>query len=301
MLFLADPTAAADVCLADVVLEHLLSEDAPYGDLTTRTLGIGDCPGRIILTARGALVTCGLEEAARMFRLRGATVVAVQRSGLAVPAGTALLEAEGSAGALHLVWKVAQTLVEALSGIATATRAIVAAARAVNPTIQVACTRKNFPGAKALAIKAICAGGAVPHRLGLSESVLFFPEHRVFLPDEPLSAARIRSLKIACPEKKIVAEATTFAEALALAEAGVDVLQVEKFSPDAVREVVRAVGDAGWPVLVAAAGGVNAGNAAAYAAAGAGLLVTSAPYFAPPTDVKVTLVPRTDDGAKGPS
>lgn len=38
-----------------------------------------------------------------------------------------------------------------------------------------------------------------------------------------------------------------------------------------------------------AAGGVNAGNAAAYAATGVDILVTSAPYFAAPGDVKVVL------------
>ncbi|MFN5411999.1 MAG: hypothetical protein ACK5CS_34705, partial [Bradyrhizobium sp.] len=38
--------------------------------------------------------------------------------------------------------------------------------------------------------------------------------------------------------------------------------------------------------IIAAAGGVNAQNAAAYAAAGADLLVTSAPYLARPCDVQ---------------
>lgn len=41
--------------------------------------------------------------------------------------------------------------------------------------------------------------------------------------------------------------------------------------------------------LVAAAGGINASNAGAYAAAGADLLVTSSPYYAPPRDVKVSI------------
>ena len=41
----------------------------------------------------------------------------------------------------------------------------------------------------------------------------------------------------------------------------------------------------------AAAGGINARNAAAYAAAGADILVTSAPYSAPPLDVAVQIEP----------
>jgi molybdenum transport protein len=43
--------------------------------------------------------------------------------------------------------------------------------------------------------------------------------------------------------------------------------------------------------VIAAAGGVNAGNARAYVEAGANVLVTSAPYLAPPCDVAVTIAP----------
>lgn len=43
--------------------------------------------------------------------------------------------------------------------------------------------------------------------------------------------------------------------------------------------------------LLAAGGGVHEGNATAYAAAGADLLVTAAPYAAPPLEVTATLTP----------
>lgn len=43
--------------------------------------------------------------------------------------------------------------------------------------------------------------------------------------------------------------------------------------------------------LLAVAGGVRADNAAAYVAAGADLLVTSAPYSAPPRDIAVSFSP----------
>ncbi|MDP5237969.1 hypothetical protein Q9Q94_00415 [Uliginosibacterium sp. 31-16] len=39
--------------------------------------------------------------------------------------------------------------------------------------------------------------------------------------------------------------------------------------------------------MLAPAGGVTLENAVAYASAGADFLVSSAPYFAPPRDVKV--------------
>ena len=43
---------------------------------------------------------------------------------------------------------------------------------------------QEFSGTKAAAIKAILSGGASPHRLSLSETLLIFAEHRAFLGDE---------------------------------------------------------------------------------------------------------------------
>ena len=144
----------------------------------------------------------------------------------------------------------------------------------------VACTRKNAPGTKALSIKAIQAGGAIAHRLGLSETLLVFAEHRLFL-DEPPSAtiARLRNRQ---PEKKIVVEVVSADEALTWAHAGADVLQLEKFTPAALTACrARLEAEGLRPVLVAA-GGVRVENAADYVTAGAAMIATSAPYHAAP-------------------
>ena len=177
---------AAMMILSDASLDALLADDAPYGDLTTQALGIGQRPGRIAFAARGDMVLCCAEEAERKLTLSGARPVRRRASGDRLAAGEVFLEAEGPAAALLRAWKVSQTLVEYASGIATATRRIVDAARIVRPDIAVACTRKNFPGTKAVAVKAVLAGGAQMHRLGLSETLLVFPEHRAFLdgPDD---------------------------------------------------------------------------------------------------------------------
>jgi len=274
--------------LPDPVLERLLAEDVPYGDLTTLTLGIGARPGRLWLAARAPMVLCGIEEAARLFELAGAGVSArPATTGQSVAAGERLLTAEGSAEALHRAWKVAQTLVEYASGIASAARRLVEAARRADPAAVVACTRKTFPGTRALAVRAIVAGGATPHRLGLSESVLVFAEHRCFLPAGLPLAEAVQAWQAACPEKKLAAEVTGIDEALAFAAAGIDILQLERFSPEATAELAAALQRTGHPARLAAAGGVNEANAEAYVRAGAKLLVSSAPYHAKPADVKV--------------
>ena len=272
--------------LSDQELARLLQDDAPCGDLTTESLAIGAAAGRLDFSARGPMLVCGTEEADRLVELAGARVLWRVDSGTVLAAGEKFLIAEGTAAQLHRSWKTAQTLVEWASGIASSAAAIVAAADGV----AVACTRKNVPGTKTMSVKAVKAGGAVMHRLGLSETLLVFAEHRLFLDEAP--AQTVARLRRAQPEKKIVVEVGDGAEAQRWAQAGADVLQLEKFSTAAVAECRQAINALPVRPLLAAAGGVRADNAAAYVAAGADLLVTSAPFAAPPRDVQVDFVRR---------
>lgn len=276
--------------LPDATLLALLADDVSCGDLTTVSLGIGVREGRVVFRARGAMTVCGSEEATRLFELAGARARLWVSSGIHVEAGRLLLEAEGTADSLHAAWKTGQVLMEWASGLATAAAAIVKAAEAGGRRVAVACTRKNVPGAKAMSVKAVRAGGATIHRLGLSESLLVFAEHRLFLAETP--AQTVERLRAREPEKKIVVEVGSVAEAAEWARAGADVLQLEKFSVGQVaecRQLVNALAPNGRGApLLAAAGGVKAANAADFVAAGADLLVTSAPYTAAPADVAVS-------------
>ncbi|MBB1073532.1 ModD protein [Rhodoferax sp. 4810] len=276
--------AVTHCVLDDAALQHLLIEDVPYGDLTTEALAISERAARIQFTARDAMTVCGTEEARRLCELCGATATLHTPSGQVAPPGTLLLTADGTVAAVHHVWKTAQTLLEWCAGVATRAAAIQTAAICGHPDAIVAVTRKNVPGVRQLAVKACRAGGAVMHRCGLSETVLIFAEHRQFLGDESPNTTLAR-LRRQCPEKRIVVEVNTPAEALQWANA--DVLQLEKFTPAAVAEVVDLTAQLNTSPLIAAAGGIHADNAADYARAGARLLVTSAPHIAPPRDVQV--------------
>jgi molybdenum transport protein len=178
--------------------------------------------------------------------------------------------------------------VEVAAGIATAARAIVDAARTVKPNTSVVCTRKNAPGTKLMSLKAVLAGGATPHRLGLSETILIFAEHRAFFEGTPPKEI-VALVRQAVAEKKIVVEVGSIDEALLWASAGADVIQTEKFSPQDVETLCQGLKQFPSKPHIAAAGGVNAGNAGAYAGAGADIIVTSAPYWAKPCDVAVRL------------
>jgi molybdenum transport protein len=275
-------------CVPISVIERLLAEDVPDGDLTTQALGIGELQGVMEFRARQDMTVAGSDVAADMIGVSGAEASLLLTPGGRAEAGAPILTAKGPAAALHTSWKAAQTLVEILSGIATATRALVDAVEAVNPGIRVVCTRKTVPGARQLSMMAIRAGGAVPHRLGLSETILVFAEHRAFMPGVPWAeiAARLRRQ---APEKKLGIEVATLAEARAAIAAGFDIVQLEKMAPADVAAVSAFARAAPNRVLIAAAGGVTPENAGAYVKAGAGLIVSSWPYTAKPRDVAVTI------------
>ena len=188
--------------LADALIDAWLAEDVPFGDLTSEVLGIGGSPAHIRFAARTAAVVCCVEEAERLLVRCGADVRRECASGHAVDAGTLLLQAQGPADALLRAWKTAQTLIEQASGIATAARRIVDVARAVAPGIPVECTRKAMPGGRALSVRAVRAGGAGMHRLGLSESILIFPEHAALVGGWSALAKCIPTLKHGQPGRQ---------------------------------------------------------------------------------------------------
>jgi molybdenum transport protein len=278
-------------CLPDHDIERFIEEDVPYGDLTTHLLDFGNSPGRITFSTREETTLCCTEEAARVLQKCGATVTACTPSGTRLSAGIKFLAAEGPAQALHAGWKVALNLLEYASGIASRTQRIVEKSRAVNPALSVVTTRKSFPGTKKIAIKAITAGGALPHRLGLSETVLVFKQHTAFLGGLEAFLGTVSELRLKARETKIIVEADTREEALLIARSGVDIVQLDKIAPAELADSVAAIRAANPNILISAAGGINESNAAEYAATGIDIIVLSSVYFGKPSDIGVDIQP----------
>ncbi len=277
--------------LPDNDIERFLAEDCPYGDLTTALLEIGGQPGRIVYSTRHRTMACCTEEVVRLYQTLDCSPRLGVPTGEVVEAGVVLVEAAGPAGALHVGWKAGLNILEAACGVATRTHALVTAARAAAADIEVVSTRKIFPGTKGIATKAVYAGGGLPHRLGLSESILVFAQHTAFLGGEDELWERLPDLKVRAKEKKIGVEVVDQAGALRAARAGADMIQVDKLSPDEVAELVKAVKDAEPRAMVAAAGGINLENIQAYAATGVDLVVTSAMYWGKPADISARIEP----------
>ncbi|MGE4488830.1 MAG: ModD protein [Kiritimatiellales bacterium] len=279
------------IYFSDSEIDALIQDDLPVLDLTSHLLNVGTRPGTIRLVTRQKTVICCTEEAARIFQKLGLTISQMLPSGSRVEENTVILEAAGPAESLHAAWRCATNLVEHASGVATRTRRMVDAVHRVNPDIAVVTTRKIIPGAKKLMIKSILAGGAMPHRLGLSETVLIFDEHLRFIGGADALTAQMEQLKTRLGEKKAVVEAHTVESALNFAKAGADAVQLDKFSLEETRQVTETVKSTYPGTKVAIAGGVNLDNCAEYAAAGVDMIVTSALYFGKPADIKADLQP----------
>ncbi|EFL49492.1 modD protein [Solidesulfovibrio fructosivorans JJ]] len=277
--------------VSDQLLERLMEEDVPYGDLTTKILGIGHKPGKIVFSTREPTVLCATEEAAGILKKFGAEIRLAKPSGEYLPEGVVFLEAEGTAAALHAGWRLALNLLEYVSGIATRTRRIVDIAKKINPDISIAPTRKSFPGTKKLAIKAVECAGARPHRLGLSESILIFKHHMAFLGGLESLCADIKRLRVEAPSMKLAIEVEDEAGALSAAKAGFDIIQVDKMASAGLIELIGKVRAINPTILIAAAGGVNEANTAEYAATGADILVLSSVFFGKTSDIGARIVP----------
>ncbi|MGE9290798.1 MAG: ModD protein [Puniceicoccales bacterium] len=269
-------------------IDQLIVDDSPWGDLTTREMGIGNRPGRIDYRARHPMVVSGVEEAVSIARKLGVHVELSVPSGSVVREGGLILSAEGSAERLHQLWRAGLTMIEFASGIASRTASLLEAARVENPGVVVAGTRKHPPYLKKVALKALIAGGGTPHRIGLSDSVLIFREHRLFVDD---TEAVIHRLRASQPERKLLVEVETREEAEAMVRAGVDSIQLDGVDPEEFRVCRDACKAIRSDVNMLASGGVRVDNAGDYARAGADVLVSSWMYFSPPAEIGVILRP----------
>lgn len=273
---------------SDARIDGFITEDVPYLDLTCAVLGIDDAPGEMEYFTREDCVVAGQPAVRRIMERLGCDVVQATPDGTRVCAGETFYCVRGRAADLHAAWKVCLNLFDHLSAVATKTRAMVDAAHAENPHCEVLTTRKSMPGAKDLLTLAVMAGGAFPHRLGLSETVLIFDHHLTFFGGFDAFVEQLPAIKARCIEKKLFVEADA-AHARILAQAGVDGIQFDKVPAQELTALVDELRSINPHVTLIAAGGVNPRNAGEYAASGVDGLATTAPFAAKPLDMGVRM------------
>nr|WP_243755458.1 hypothetical protein [Thiomicrorhabdus sp. 6S3-12] len=211
-------------------------------------------------------------------------------SGIDVPAETEILRVDGRADALHRGWKVAMNLLEHLCGVATHTAKMVAEVEAVS-NIPLLVTRKHLPGMKKPMIKAISNGGAHPHRLGLSETILIFENHLNIIGGRDALHDKIPQLQQSACEKKISVECDTVQQAQQAAQAGADLIQFDKVEVDTLSQWTAQLKNNFPQLKVIIAGGINQQNVRRYAQSGVDGIVLSSLYHAKPADLGVSILP----------
>ncbi len=266
------------------VLEEWLYEDIGRGDLTSRLLGLRGVRGEALVYTREECIVACSEEAAEVYRIAGAEVEVVAETGRRVGAGEAIIRAVGDGEALHVAWRVAQVILALCSGVATVTARLVEEARRVNKHVMIVTTRKAPPGLRSLYQKAVIAGGGLPHRAGLDDSILVFDNH-VALTSGGLRDAIARLASRAGSLRLVGVEVSSLEEALEAVEAGAEYIQFEKIPVEKLRKYVRVLREKAPRVRIGAAGGITLENVREYASTGVDVIVTSYPYYARPVDM----------------
>ena len=270
-------------------IDKIIEEDVNPVDLTSFILKMEDAEASISYQARNDMVVCCTEEVERIFTKLGLEVLDYLPTSTKVKAGDIFFRARGRGDRMHLAWRNGLRVFESFCGVATRTRALVDAVQKHNPSVSVVTTRKTMPGTKKLAVKAIMAGGAYPHRLGVSETVLVFGAHISLYGGEDKLLADIEMIKLNAKEKKVGIEAKDFESAMKYVKAGFDFVQLDKLPAGDVKTFCREAKSVNPGVVVVAAGNINPENAEQYAASGADVLVTSSLYFGKPADIKATI------------
>lgn len=191
------------IYFTDQEIDQLLMEDVQYFDLTTSLLRLENKVAKIQISTRESTVVCGTEEVMKIFIRTGIQTTLFTPSGEHLGKEVKFLEGEGLSGNLFAISRTVENLLRYASGIATRTRLLLEKAHEVNKDISIVTTRKTIPGTRKIAIKAVKAGGATIHRLGLSESILVYKNHYAFLGGPEHLAKRIREQKTQTGENQL--------------------------------------------------------------------------------------------------
>jgi len=264
----------------------LVSDDVPYLDLTTHLQEKNNIKAKLELFTREDLVLSCTEESKKIAELYDCVVSHFLPSKTRVKKGDKIFEIVSSYENIHKIWRSVQLIIEYSSKIATYTNMMKNEIETVNSSCQLLSTRKSFPFAKKLCIKSVLVGGGFIHRLNLSESILFFANHRVVYKDDLEFYSNIKTFKEKMPEKKVVVESSTYEDSKELLNFGVDVLQLDKMSIEDIIKVVELRNKSFANRQIICSGGINLKNAKIYAKTGIDAIVTSSMYISGMADIK---------------
>lgn len=282
------PVDAGDpaVDIDDFLLGALAEDLGVRGDVTSDATIPEEAQATAHLVAREPGCVAGLGLALRVFELLddGIATGALVPDGAVVDEGDVLATVTGPARPILAGERLALNLLGQLSGVATATRALVDAVAGTGATI--VDTRKTVPLLRSLQKHAVVAGGGRNHRMGLYDQVLIKDNHVAAVGSAAEAVRRARAHVDEAyrgEEMTVEVEIEDVALLESVIEAGADVVLLDNMSPVELR---RAVGVADGRVLLEASGGITLDTVRAVAESGVDLIsVGSITHSAPALDV----------------
>ncbi|MDX8538650.1 carboxylating nicotinate-nucleotide diphosphorylase [Mesorhizobium abyssinicae] len=255
------------IMLEPMVRAALLEDLGRAGDVTTDAIVPRERHTTTVLAARQQGIIAGLDLAMLAFKVIDPNVeMTVERAdGSDVAQGETIASVSGPARAILTAERTALNFLCHLSGIATATAAIVSAIR--GHKAKIVCTRKTTPGLRAIEKYAVRAGGGANHRFGLDDAILIKDNHIAIAGG--IRPAMERARMSVGHLVKVEVEVDTLAqleEALALAP---DAVLLDNMSVDDLRKAVAMVGGR---AVTEASGRITAAIAPAIAATGIDLI-----------------------------
>lgn len=266
--------AAAGLDASDVadLVTRTIAEDLDGGvDVTSEATVPPDQRAVLDFVARQDGTTAGAWVAAAVFDLYTdgyATVSVHVEDGTDVVAGTCLLTAAARTRDLLVCERTALNFYSQLSGVATATRAWSKALAGTGARVRD--TRKTTPLLRALEKYAVRCGGGVNHRMSLRDAALVKDNHIVAAGGVRAAFEAVRAKFPGIPVEVEVDTLDQLAEVLA---AGADLVLLDNFSVDELREAVAITGGR---AQLEASGGLTLADAHAVGATGVNFLAVGA-------------------------
>ena len=168
--------------------------------------------------------------------------------------------------------RVILNILQRMSGIATLTRRYVDAVAGTGTVILD--TRKTAPGLRVLDKYAVSCGGAINHRLDLSDGVLIKNNHIA------LAGGAVAALQRALHNRRgaqiVEIEVRSLHELEAVLEHGAEAVLLDNMSPEHVRQAVERVRQLDRDVPLEASGGITLENVRTYAETGVNFISVGA-------------------------
>ncbi len=246
----------------DELIKRALVEDIGHGDITTDSLELDAVSSTAFMVAKAAGLVAGVEIAVRTFKLvdKELKITLYRKDSDAVKPGDEIMKIEGRASSILKGERVALNFLQRLSGIATATRAMVDAM--AGKETKLLDTRKTTPGLRALEKYAVRVGGGHNHRFGLFDMVLLKENHIRACGGITEAVKRVKARNTSY---KIEVEVTNLKELKEAVKAGADRVMLDNMSLAHIRAAVKRYAD---EVELEVSGGVNIKNIPKYASTG---------------------------------